>query len=146
MEFVLKGSNGQDKIALDFIEVPPKNMEYDGFNLGCYITIVSGCFQLDGPLYWGVSYVLFRFANELEQCYKNLEGQATYKYEWDCDDFFFSVTMGSKGHAIVSGSFSGLYNTLSFSFETDQSYFPEALSQLKQIKTIFERKHKTVLN
>ena len=130
---------------MDFDESAQSDIVYDGYNLGCYLTIVSGCFQVCQQYYLSISNVLFSFAADLEKCCQSLSGQATYKYAWE-DDFYFTVTIGKNGHATVNGKLLDPNNELSFDFETEQSYLSEALSQLKQIRNALESKHETDWN
>jgi hypothetical protein len=75
----------------------------------------------------------------LKECYQNLEGQAEYRLLLE-NDFKFTVSMTSSGHAVVIGTFQekpDKDNILSFEMETDQSCFLSVIEDVDKLKKIY---------
>ncbi len=139
MEFTIRGIDNRDKVSVAFSF--PANQDIKcckDESILLLVSIVSGCFRVDEySMYGRVMNLLVQFTEDLERCYSTLEGTASfYSDEWDDDGLRFSLTMLPKGHALVSGELVGDCS-LTFRFETDQSFLQETLTELKAILKTF---------
>ena len=95
-----------------------------------------GCYKAKFDRYYLATGALYSFSNQLKECYERLEGEARYALLLE-NDFIFTVTMGSSGHATVKGKFQerpDINNVLSFEMDTDQSCFLSVISGIESLK------------
>lgn len=140
MAICLHGYN--EKIELTISEAPgfPDSTSYEGgYDLICELVIEIGCFHIRHDRLFSATGALYRFADELRNCYDTLSGTAEYKLLLE-NDLSFQVVMGSGGHAVVTGSFRerpDKNNIFEFEMETDQSCFLPVLQEIEALKKVY---------
>lgn len=139
--FCLHGQ-ANDKIYLELNEVLgfPKSTSYEGgYDIICTLRIDAGGYHIYSERYFSATGALYTFANHLQNCYKNLEGQANYSMQLE-NDLSLTITMTSLGHAIVNGRFQerpDRNNIFLFEIETDQSCILKIIQEINELKEVY---------
>ncbi|MDE6597488.1 MAG: hypothetical protein K2K60_02490, partial [Clostridia bacterium] len=135
--FEIKGFSG-GRIKLEIIEVfgfPNETSFRGGYDIKCNLEIISGMYSMRTNHYYSSTGALYNFYIELLKCYNDLKGVASYKLKNPENYFDLNVEFDEYG-VNVSGKYQDepvLKNILIFEFTSDQSYFKEALNDLKKI-------------
>ena len=133
--FRIYGENNQHlSIQLNKIHDFPDSIRYSGgYNAEGTIIIKSGRYSASGSLWISAGEILM-FSNQLEEIYDNCCGVA--KLGSSEVDFEMSITIKSRGRAVVEGTYKeypAIDNELMFYFESDQSYILKTLEELNVI-------------
>jgi hypothetical protein len=133
----ISGHGGSISIEVLGYENTAATNESDANWLKSRIRIVAGPFsgELDASL---TTQDFVYLERELTDVLRTFEGKATF--QTDEDWLYFQIEMGSRGAAIISGALkanSGSRTSLSFSFETDQSYLTQTKHALAQVLKCF---------
>lgn len=140
MAICLHGYN--EKIELTILEAPgfPDSTSYEGgYDLICELVIDTGCFHIQYDRLFSATGALYRFADELRNCYNTLSGTAEYKL-WLENDLSFKVVMESGGHAVINGRFQerpDRNNVFEFEMETDQTCFLSVIQEIEALKEVY---------
>lgn len=146
MEIFCLNGNENEKISLELNEVIgfPDDISHDGgYDILCTLKIDVGCYHVLCERYYSATGALYKFSDELKECYKNLTGQAKYRMMWE-NDLVFTVSMTSSGHAVVTGTFQEIPNKksiLKFEMETDQSCFLPVIEAINDLKKTYGGMH-----
>ena len=136
--FCLNGYQGE-KISMELNEVIgfPNSTSYDGgYDIICTLAIDAGCYHIEFDRLYSATGALYRFCNELKNCYNKLEGQAEYRMLLE-NDLCFKVVMTTGGHAVIMGTFQELphkNNILEFEIDTDQTCFLSVIQDIENLK------------
>lgn len=128
-----------DKICLELEEdigFPDSTSYEGGYDIRCNLKIDAGCYHVEYDELYSATGAIFRFCDELKECYYRLEGQAEYKLFLE-DNLYFKVEMTTGGHAVVTGNFQARYDKesiLQFQIETDQSCFMSVIQDIEKLK------------
>lgn len=140
--FCLYGRNRTEKIRLELNEVIgfPNGTSYEGgYDIICTLQIDIGCYCVTCDRYVSTTGALYRFAEELSECYKTLSGRAAYHLLLD-DDLSFTVAMTTNGHAVVKGNFQerpDKNNVFAFEMETDQTCLLPVLQGIGRLQDTY---------
>ncbi len=138
--FILNGYDG-DKIHLtieDIIGFPKQTDINGGYAFKGEVEICSYGYTAKGSVYSSTG-VLYKFANQLEECFKNLTGTAEYSVLYE-ENLIFKVRMKTGGKAVIEGEYreySDKKNILKFEFETDQSCFMRVIESINLLKETY---------
>lgn len=138
--FCLNGYN--EKIELQITELLgfPDNTSYEGgYDVRGTLHIEVGCYTVHTDNFYFATGVLYRFLEQLIECYETLNGEAKYKHLLE-NDLEFTLEMTSLGHALVRGAFqenSAKANVLHFEMETDQTCLKSVIKDIKNVMNIF---------
>ena len=129
----IEGTGGSILIEVLGYENAATSNESDANWLRCRIKIATGPFsgEIDAAL---TTQDFAYFERELTEVLRTLKGKATF--QTDEDGLRFEVEMGSRGVAMVSGAAKakgGSRASLSFSFETDQSFLAQTKRALAEV-------------
>lgn len=139
----LNSDNG-DFICFEIEEITcfPHSQDIDGYSIMCTLKINAGCYKVEKERYDTSAGAFMRFKEELEKCYKNLCGKASFfNFYLENDDLNFCVEMTKNGHAIISGEYKESFekcNCLRFEFKTDQTYILHTIEDLKRIQAKYD--------
>jgi hypothetical protein len=142
MEIFCLHGNEEDKILLELNEVlgfPDRTSFEGGYDIICSLQIDVGCYHVKHGNLYSATGALYRFSNELKNCYQNLKGQAEYRLRLE-NDLFFALAMTSSGHAEVSGTFRerpDKKNILHFIMNTDQTCFLQVIQSIDELKKTY---------
>ena len=134
MNLGIKGNNG--KVIIEIVEVVSikESDIYHGSDIWTNIKITSGNFSGEGSGIFS-SLDIQSFYEELTSCYNKLFGSAKLIAYRDCD-FELNLNFDKYGKVTCSGHFDESWesnNSLKFRYESDQTFFEETLSELKEI-------------
>lgn len=141
LAFSLNGYN-DEKITLiinEAISFPDSTSYEGGYDIIGTLEIYAGSYHVFAERYFFATGTLYRFSEELQDCYSKLEGIATYKMFLE-NELDFSVEMTGRGHAKIIGSYQerpDINNILQFEIETDQSCFKSVIQDIKNVKKTF---------
>lgn len=136
--FCLNGYQ-DEKISMQLNEVIgfPNSTSYDGgYDIICTLIIDAGCYHIEFDRLYSATGALYRFCNELKNCYNTLEGQAEYRMFLE-NDLCFKVVMETGGHAVIMGTFQESphrNNIFTFEIDTDQTCFLNAIQDIEHLK------------
>lgn len=139
--FCLNGGQNEN-IKMELIDVLgfPESTSYEGgYDIICRLLIDIGSYHINCDKLYSATGALYRFSDELKNCYAKLNGQAEYRLLLE-NDFSFTVKMTRAGHAIIHGSFQerpDKDNVFSFEIETDQSSFPPVFQGIDILKDVY---------
>jgi hypothetical protein len=142
LAFCLNGTNGSDKIEITINKVfdfPERTCIEGGYDFKGNLIIITGNYRVSTSNFFSSTGVLYSLLTSLESCYHSLAGMAEYKRLYE-NDLYFNITMTTRGHAEVNGTFHDiphLPSQLIFQFETDQTCIGDAMINLKQIEKRF---------
>jgi len=133
----IKGDNGSILIEVLGYENAAASNDSDSNWLTSTVTVVAGAFsgQLNGSL---TTQNFAYFHRELGEILGSLKGKAVF--EADEEWLHFEVEMGSRGTAKVRGvaiANDGTGASLTFAFETDQTYLTQTKSALDSVVKSF---------
>lgn len=138
--FCLNGYNG--KIELQITEVLgfPDDTSYEGgYDLKGTLHIEVGSYTVHSDNFYFATGVLYRFLEQLIECYETLNGEAKYKHLLE-NDLEFTIEMTSLGHALIRGAFRenpAKANVLHFEMRTDQTNIKPVIKDIKNVMSIF---------
>ncbi len=137
-EFVVRSNQGFIRIKL--IEVfgfPKDTSHYGGYDAKGIVEIKSGNYYVEGEM-WFATGEAFDFYNQLKRCYSELKGEAIF---WSSEaNLKIDVKFNSLGKIIIQGYFKeqlGKGNELQFEIESDQSFIPSTLEELKEFVSYY---------
>lgn len=139
--FCIKGYNGE-QISLELNEVvgfPECTSIEGGYDIKCTLKIDVGCYHVKCDILYSATGALYRFCDELKNCYTQLEGQAEYKLYLE-NDLYFKVEMKTGGRALVTGTFREYpdkENILHFQMDTDQTCFVSVMQDIESLKNLY---------
>lgn len=132
------GEENNNYIKLEILEVfgfPDKTSFKGGYEIKCNLEISSGIYYLKTNNYYSSTGALYDFYKQLEECYTNLNGKASYKVFYGEDDLLFDILF-EQGKVKINGRYQdnpSINNVLEFEFYLDQSYFNNVLNDLSRI-------------
>lgn len=134
----LRGRDGGElSLAInEAIGFPTATSYEGGYDIICTLKIKVGYYSVECDRYYSATGCLYRFQQELEQCYHSLQGTATYQMLLE-NDLIFSVRMKKGGHAVIKGNYQerpDIENRLNFEMETDQTCLLEVIRKIEQVK------------
>lgn len=134
MAICLYGYNEKIEFTISEVIGFPDSASYEGgYDLICKLVIEIGCFHIQHDRLFSATGALYRFADELRNCYTTLNGTAEYKLLLE-NDLSFQVVMESGGHAVVTGRFQerpDKNNIFEFEMETDQTCFLAVIQEIE---------------
>lgn len=139
MEVICINGHANDKIVLEINEVLgfPNNTSYEGgYDIICTLRIDAGGYHICSERVFSATGALYNFANQLENCYKTLNGQAHYSLLLE-NELTFTVSMTTLGHAIINGRFQERLdkdNVFTFEIHTDQSCLLNVVQSINSLK------------
>ena len=136
-KFIIKGEAG-NFLRVAFAEVygfPESTSPWGGYDVRANLKIKSNGFEVNAE-FWTSTGEIFLLLQELQQSNKLLSGSPHYD---SCEGHLsFTALYDNMGHVIISGRFAEQMsgnNTLSFEFESDQTFIQATISQLQVIAT-----------
>ena len=133
-EFVVAGKQGFIRIKCnEVIGFPKETSHFGGYDAEGITEIKSGNYFVNGELWFSTGQV-FEFYTQLQKCYHELKGKATFSSSEK--NLKFELDINKLGQIIIQGYFQELAseeNILQFEFESDQSYLEQTLQELKKI-------------
>ncbi|NTS44001.1 hypothetical protein HRG84_24190 [Flavisolibacter sp. BT320] len=110
---------------------PDETFYMGGYDSACSVEILSHNFSAKGYVYISTAQ-FYELYEQLKRSYQSLSGTAKVgSYE---NDFSAELIFDGLGHISVQGFYSNEYgNELKFSFETDQTYIKQLISDLANI-------------
>lgn len=140
MAICLYGYNEKIEFTISEVIGFPDSTSYEGgYDLICKLVIDIGCFHIQCDRLFSATGALYRFADELRDCYNTLNGTAEYRLLLE-NDLSFQVVMESGGHAVVNGRFQerpDKNNIFEFEMETDQTCFLSVLQEIEALKEVY---------
>ena len=139
--FCFNGNNG-DRIKLELNEVIgfPEATSYEGgYGIICTLIIDAGIYHVKYDNYYTATGALYRFCDELKDCYNSLEGVAKYALMLE-NDLMFEVDMTSYGRAVITGTYQAVCdreNILHFEIDTDQTCIKNVIEDIEKIKDAY---------
>lgn len=136
--FCLNGYKGE-KIMLKLVKAlgfPDATSYEGGYDIICSLEIKVACYEVKCDRYYSATGALYHFAEELKECYENLDGTASYSLQLE-NDLTFKVRMMKSGHAMVIGAFQerpDKENVFTFEMETDQTSFLSVIQGIESLK------------
>jgi len=136
--FCIKGYNGE-QISLELKEVigfPEHTSIEGGYDMKCTLKIDVGCYHVKCDTLYSATGALYRFCDQLKECYIQLEGEAEYKLFLE-NDLYFKVDMKNSGQALITGIFQerpDKENILHFQMDTDQTCFLSVIQDIENLK------------
>lgn len=136
--FSFDGIDGSIEIYIEEVFGYPDETSIDGgYDLKGFINLKANCYSVTNGELWFSSGGLYRFKNQLEPCYKSLQGNAhlrTFEHE-----FSLKADFKKNGHVIISGSYKqrpDVENELLYEIISDQTQLVQTLIDLKNIEKI----------
>ncbi|MEW9699065.1 hypothetical protein [Paenibacillus sp. SI8] len=136
-QFKLTGEHGYIVISIEEVwGYPSSTSHFGGYDTIGTVELKSGNYKLAGEL-WFTTGEVYSFYSQLGDCYKNLQGTATFcNHEMNLT---IEVAFSNRGQVIIRGSYkeqSHVDNELRFEFHSDQSYIA---ATLKEIECLVEK-------
>lgn len=133
-EFVVAGEKGYIRIEFnEFFGYPKETSHFCGYDVKGITEIKSGNYYVKGELWFSTGQV-FEFYEQLQKCYRELKGNATFSNTET--NLKFDLDFNRLGQIIIQGYFQEIAyeeNMLQFEIESDQSYLSSTLQELKMI-------------
>ncbi|MCM2535008.1 hypothetical protein NDK43_25040 [Neobacillus pocheonensis] len=134
-EFEIVGKQGFIRIELNEVIGFPNQTSYlGGYDVKGKIEIKSGNYYVKGAELWFSTGQVYEFFNQLQKCYNNLKGSATFS---ESENFLkLDLRFNRFGQINIQGYFQEIANQeniLQYEFESEQSYLVSTLHQLKNI-------------
>ena len=127
------------ELTIDEVWGYPHETNYGGgYAAKGTLSIHIGEYAVNNAIHYFTTGELFEFLQQLQQCYKTLDGTAVLKNTER--ELALTCLFNRRGHVLVEGSFQSnpaLKNTLSFEFSADQTQIPKVLSSLSNVASIF---------
>lgn len=79
--FCLYGTDRNEKLLLELNEVidfPHRTSYEGGYDIICTLQLDIGCYHVKCHRYFSATGALYRFSDNLKECYKSLSGSAEY--------------------------------------------------------------------
>ncbi|HYG57855.1 MAG TPA: TetR/AcrR family transcriptional regulator [Symbiobacteriaceae bacterium] len=127
-KFTLPGETGRISLSFEYVQCGAEGCDCRGT-----ASIASWGFQAQGKV-WFTAADVARFYNELDTCYKALDGVAAFTTHEG--NLKLEVVFGRRGQVHMQGTFQETRNEgneLQFRIQTDQSYIANALEELAEL-------------
>lgn len=139
--FCLNGYQGEKVVITieEAISYPECTSYEGGYDVIGKLEIKAGGYHVVSERYIFATGALYRFLEQLQQCYKNLEGTAHYQMSLE-NQLVFRIEMSTGGHAVVIGSYQEnleVQNILQFEIETDQTCLGAVIQDIKEVEKVF---------
>ncbi|SMC35962.1 hypothetical protein SAMN02745168_0448 [Papillibacter cinnamivorans DSM 12816] len=139
LAFKLEGNDCYIELTIEEVWGYPNETSYGGgYGAKGQLTIKAGEYSVDNATHYFTTGELYRFMQELQQCYNKLEGEIyldNTEHELD-----LKCTFNRKGHVVINGRFQSrpdIQTFLIFELRTDQTQIPAAIFALKRVAEIF---------
>ncbi|WP_449539693.1 WapI family immunity protein [Ferdinandcohnia sp. Marseille-Q9671] len=134
-EFIIAGKQGF--IRIEFVEVygyPTETSYLGGYDVKSKVEIKSGNYLVKDAELWCSTGQIYTFFIQLQECYNNLTGSATFSESEN--KLKIDLTFTSLGQVRIKGFFQEVTNQeniLQFEIESEQTYLQSTLEQLQKI-------------
>ncbi len=137
-EFVVRGNQGFIRFELIEVFGFPKDTSHNGgYDAKAIVEIKSGKYYVQGDL-WFITGEVVEFYDQLKRCNSELKGEATF---WSSEaNLKIDIKFNNLGQIIIQGYFkeqSGKDNELQFEMDSDQSFIPSTLEELKEFVSYY---------
>ncbi len=147
--FDIKGLNN-DFIKLEILEIygfPAETSFRGGYDIKCRLEISCSIYHLLTDKYFSSTGALLQFLENLNKCYKTLNGKCSYNVYLPENDLSFDMEF-NQGKVTLNGKYRddimATANILYFQINSDQSYFIQVINDLKTVAKIFQQVNKKI--
>jgi hypothetical protein len=139
LAFSLEGEDSYIELTIEEVWGYPNETSYGGgYGAKGKLTIKEGEYSVNNAAHYFTTGELYKFLQELQQCYEKLEGVAylgNTEHELD-----LKCTFNRKGHVVINGRFQSrqdIETILIFEIRSEQTQILAAIFALKAVVKIF---------
>ena len=128
MDFILKNGNS-------FIKFENVKFYDDSQDFEFSVNAKHNCFVIDNKTVWVNKNEWIIFCKKLQECLKNLQGEAETEFEYD-EEIKLKLLFNNNGHVCIKCDIyeHGEYESIChIEFETDQTFINEALKGIEKV-------------